>query len=211
MALSDSFLVDDDLDLLAPVIPTASVYQPMSSDIEAMAAIRGTNGNDEIDGTFGNDVIKGLGGSDEIDGERGNDKLYGNDGNDELDGDVGNDKLFGNDGNDDLDGGDGKDKLNGGKGNDELDGGDGDDNLIGGSGSDLFIFDDRSGDDIIRDFSGQDRIEIDANGVRDFNDLTIRNNKDGDAVVSWGDPDSSITLIDVSKSKLGASDFFFDD
>ncbi len=175
MALSDSFLVDDELDLLAPVIPTASVYQPMSSDIEAMAAIRGTNGNDEIDG------------------ERGHDKLFGNDGNDELDGDVG------------------KDKLNGGKGNDELDGGAGNDKLIGGSGSDLFIFDDRDGNDVIQDFSGQDRIEIDVNGVRDFNDLTIRNNKDGDAVVSWGDPDSSITLIDVAKSKLGASDFFFDD
>jgi Ca2+-binding RTX toxin-like protein len=194
MALSDSFLVDDDLDLLAPVIPAASVYQPMSSSgIEAMAAIRGTNGNDEIDGSFGNDKIKGLGGNDEIDGERGNDKLYGNDGNDELDGDVG------------------KDKLVGGSGNDELDGGAGDDKLIGGSGSDLFIFDDRDGDDVIKDFSGQDRIEIDVNGVRDFDDLTIRNNKDGDAVVSWGDPDSSITLLDVSKSKLGASDFFFDD
>lgn len=193
MALSDSFLVDDELDLLAPVIPTASVYQPMSSDIEAMAAIRGTNGNDEIDGTFGHDKIKGLGGNDEIDGERGNDKLFGNDGNDELDGDLG------------------KDKLVGGKGNDELDGGAGNDKLIGGSGSDLFIFDDRDGNDIIQDFSGQDRIEIDVNGVRDFNDLTIRNNKDGDAVVSWGDPDSSITLIDVAKSKLGASDFFFDD
>jgi|GEM_PF-5643504 len=193
MALSDSFLVDDDLDLMAPVIPTASVYQPMSSDIEAMAAIRGTNGNDELDGTFDHDKIKGLGGNDEIDGERGNDKLYGNDGNDELDGDVG------------------KDKLVGGSGNDELDGGAGNDKLIGGSGSDLFIFDDRDGDDVIKDFSGQDRIEIDANGVRDFNDLTIRNNKDGDAVVTWGDPDASITLTDVAKSKLGASDFFFDD
>jgi Ca2+-binding RTX toxin-like protein len=193
MALSDSFLVDDELDLMAPVIPAASVYQPMSSDIEAMAAIRGTNGNDEIDGSFGNDKIQGLGGNDEIDGERGNDKLFGDDGNDELDGDIGNDKLVG------------------GKGNDELDGGAGNDKLIGGGGSDLFIFDDRDGDDVIKDFSGKDFIEIDANGVRSFDDLTIRNNKDGDAVVTWGDPDASITLIDVAKSKLGASDFFFDD
>jgi Ca2+-binding RTX toxin-like protein len=159
-----------------------------------MAKIRGTNRNDDLDGRNGNDKIVGLGGNDELDGNGGNDKLRGNAGNDELDGDGGNDTL------------------DGGKGRDELDGGAGNDLLIGGKGADIFLFESRDGNDTIADFkSGSDRIEFDIDNLQ-FNDLVIRNNNAGDAVISGFDGfGSSITLDGVDAASLSRGDFLFDD
>jgi Ca2+-binding RTX toxin-like protein len=60
-----------------------------------MARIRGTNGNDRLKGTDGNDVITGLGGSDRLEGDKGNDRLFGGGGDDRLKGDNGDDVLSG--------------------------------------------------------------------------------------------------------------------
>ena len=76
--------------------------------------IRGTNGDDKIVGTPGNDVIRGF---------RGNDKINGVGGEDILCGGRGEDRIFGKGQNDILIGGDRSDYLNGGPGINRLFGG----------------------------------------------------------------------------------------
>jgi len=72
----------------------------------------GTNDNDIIRGSYGDDVIVSLGG---------NDIVYGMSGNDVICGGDGNDRLYGNSGNDILIGQEGFDSVNGGKGLDICD------------------------------------------------------------------------------------------
>jgi Ca2+-binding RTX toxin-like protein len=99
-----------------------------------MATIRGTKGDDLLNGTADNDLIRG---------DRGNDTLNGGDGNDRLLGEKGNDIL------------------DGGNGNDRLKGGGGDDLLTGGAGNDRFIFDLQGGKDTITDFThGVDKLDF---------------------------------------------------
>lgn len=176
-----------------------------------MAIIKGDGRGNELRGTSREDIIRGLDGNDELEGRAGDDRLEGGRGHDELDGDEGNDTLYGGSGNDELDGGNGADVLRGGAGRDEIDGGRGNDLLFGGSGGDIFSFDLRDGDDVIGDFaSGVDRIEFDIDGLR-FRDLTIENNAQGDAVITWNDAaGSSITLDGVDAASLSRSDFIFD-
>lgn len=175
-----------------------------------MAEITGDGRANELKGSNFDDIIKGLGGDDELEGNGGNDKLYGGSGNDDLEGDGGNDLLHGGGGNDELDGGSGADTLKGGKGNDEIDGGSGNDRLSGGAGFDTFTFERFDGKDTITDFkSGEDTIEFDIDGL-DFNDLSITN-VGGNAVITWGDADSSITLEGVKAGSLSQNDFIFDD
>jgi Ca2+-binding RTX toxin-like protein len=176
-----------------------------------MARITGNNRNNELDGGRQDDVIRGRGGEDELDGNGGNDTLNGGAGDDELDGDGGSDRLSGGDGRDDLDGGNRADELRGGAGDDTLDGGAGNDLLVGGRGDDVFEFESRDGRDTIADFqAGSDRIRFDIDNLS-FNDLTIRNNAQGDAVITWNDPDNArIVLDDVDASALSRNDFIFD-
>ncbi len=93
----------------------------------------------------------------------GNDNLLGGDGNDIIFGQGGNDTLDGGKGNDILFGGSGTDTLIGGEGNDYLIGGKGDDILTGGSGADTFVW--KAGDvgnDVIKDFKPAegDRLDL---------------------------------------------------
>jgi Ca2+-binding RTX toxin-like protein len=83
-----------------------------------MATINGTNGNNTLIGTNGNDIINGLAGNDRLFGRRGNDILIGGTGRDALFGEAGNDSLGGGTGNDLLNGGLGADFMSGGAGND---------------------------------------------------------------------------------------------
>ena len=76
-----------------------------------------------INGTDGNDTLVGTGGDDVLSGRSGSDTLYGNGGNDTLDGNEGADYLYGGSGNDILNGGAGDDELIGGSGVDTYDGG----------------------------------------------------------------------------------------
>jgi len=71
--------------------------------------IAGTEGDDNINGGNGADVIVGLGGNDTINGGNGDDIICGGDGDDILNGGNGDDTI---------DGGPGTDTLDGGKGND---------------------------------------------------------------------------------------------
>ena len=100
------------------------------------ATIVGTDGDDDLEGTDGDDVVVLLAGDDEFDGHDGNDIVCGGDGEDTLDGGDGDDIIDGEAGNDDLDGDGGDDLVFGGSGEDKIDGGRGDDELYGGPDAD---------------------------------------------------------------------------
>lgn len=98
--------------------------------------IFGTQGNDRINGTNGNDLIFGFEGNDRIDGSNGNDCIVGGLGNDLIDASNGHDQLFGNEGNDRIDGSNGNDYIDAGDGDDNVDGSNGDDQIYGKTGND---------------------------------------------------------------------------
>lgn len=122
-----------------------------------MAFIRGTRGDDSLNGTDFRDLIFGRGGNDEINGGGGNDILIAGRGDDIVDGGDGNDLISAGRGDDTVFGGDGNDFIFAGSGNDFVDGGDGDDFVNAGSGSDTVFGGD--GDDYIRAGSGDDFVE----------------------------------------------------
>jgi Ca2+-binding RTX toxin-like protein len=65
--------------------------------------LEGGDGDDDLDGDNGDDVIGGGGGDDHIDGGHGHDVLHGNAGDDDLAGGDGNDLLDGGNGDDTAD------------------------------------------------------------------------------------------------------------
>lgn len=83
------------------------------------------SGKGNLEGTEFNDHIMGTTGDDTADGGAGNDVMIGF---------AGNDTLSGGDGNDDVNGGTGDDVLTGGAGADNLSGDEGNDTLVGGAG-----------------------------------------------------------------------------
>jgi len=88
-------------------------------------SIHGTNSNDFIVGSFGDDAISAKDGNDFVFGLSGDDKIAGDDGVDILLGGTGEDIIVGNKGDDAMFGGYGDDKLiwNNGDGSDLIDGG----------------------------------------------------------------------------------------
>ncbi|WP_241151891.1 calcium-binding protein [Pseudomonas viridiflava] len=97
--------------------------------------MQGSDIDETLSGTSGNDLIDAGAGDDTVNGGSGNDSLSGGSGNDALGGDSGEDLLQGGVGNDTLNGGDGNDVLDGGSGNDQLNGGNGDDIYLFGKGA----------------------------------------------------------------------------
>jgi Ca2+-binding RTX toxin-like protein len=124
--------------------------------------MRGTPLNDDISGKSGDDVIHGDAGADHITGGINYYTIFGGDGNDYISGDGGFDALLGGAGSDDLYGGLGKDDIRGGDGNDYrsdvawhdfLPGNHGNDEMFGGDGKD-----DMNGDDVVYGDSGNDKV-----------------------------------------------------
>jgi len=114
-----------------------SVHVPAEcQNIKFSKIIYGTQKNDYIKGTNGNDLIIGFEGDDNINGSNGNDCIIGGSGNDKIDASNGDDIVFGNEGNDKINGSNGKDVLFGNEGNDIIDGSNGDDTIFGGPGND---------------------------------------------------------------------------
>lgn len=105
-----------------------------------MADYNGTNNDDTLTGSSGDDVMTGKSGDDTLYGGDGSDILNAGNDDDTLYGEGGDDKLDGGAGNDTLYGGDGNDQLVGAGGDDLLEGGEGNDVLNGGGGSDTFTF-----------------------------------------------------------------------
>jgi alkaline phosphatase len=123
---------------------------------EEPGVIRGTVGDDRLNGTGDDDVIRGLAGDDRLGGRAGDDNLVGGAGDDRLEGGAGDDRLAGGEGDDRLDGQDGDDNLIGGAGDDRLDGRAGDDRLVGDAGDDRLAGHD--GDDRLLGGDGDDRL-----------------------------------------------------
>ncbi|WP_208322821.1 calcium-binding protein [Mumia sp. ZJ1417] len=86
------------------------------------ATIIVTQGDDNLRGTSGRDVIAGLGGEDDIVGLGGNDVICGGAGEDDIEGGAGNDRIRGGSAGDDIEGNAGNDHIWGGSGNDDLEG-----------------------------------------------------------------------------------------
>ena len=129
-------------------------------DVISRFYFEGTEGNDNISGSYAPDLIYGKGGNDTIGGSDGNDTLYGEAGDDYLVSSMHDDILYGGTGKDTLGGGEQNDELYGEEdndsllgytGNDTLSGGAGNDNLEGYSGDDTYIFGRGFGNDIIKD------------------------------------------------------------
>lgn len=101
--------------------------------------LTGTFGNDLISGGDGRDVIGGLAGDDMIYGNRDEDILYGNEGSDQIFGGQGGDLAYGGQGEDIIYGNLGDDTLYGNLGGDTLFGNEGDDTFQGGQGNDILF------------------------------------------------------------------------
>ncbi len=155
--------------------------------------IYGTSGNDTLNGSAFDDIIKakegldivnGFAGNDEIDGAAGNDVLTGGSGNDIIFGGDGNDSIYGDGdfnsnnktivgydtqvGNDTLYGGNGNDVILGLAGNDYIDGSVGDDILLGGDGDDILIG--GSGNNQLQGGKGNDIIDFGSGAESSFVD-----------------------------------------
>ncbi|MDQ3973646.1 MAG: hypothetical protein M3276_04815 [Actinomycetota bacterium] len=93
--------------------------------------ICGSPGNDQIFGLNGNDVVYAGAGDDEVVGGNGQDTVFAEHGNDTVSGDNGEDILFGDQGDDRISGGRGEDIVSGSEGSDEVSGGRGEDECYG--------------------------------------------------------------------------------
>ena len=136
-------------------VPTASVVA-VPRCFDRAATILGTDGDDEIVGTPGPDVIMSGDGIDLIDGRGGNDRICSGPRPDDVRGGAGDDRISTRGGGDSIFGGPGADYVLAGGGDVEaLFGGGGDDRLFGGLG----LFDDLiggPGDDLLNGGPGQD-------------------------------------------------------
>jgi Ca2+-binding RTX toxin-like protein len=144
--------LDDDNDGYSDEVEEAAGSDPLDptsvpSCQGLVVTILGTNGDDNITGTNGNDVILGLDGRDNINGGNGNDIICAGAGDDIIKGSNGNDTLVGGDGADTLEGSNGNDSLMSDAGNDILKGGNGNDTLDGGLDADQLYGD--SGNDAL--------------------------------------------------------------
>jgi Ca2+-binding RTX toxin-like protein len=143
----------------------------------------------------------------EIRGTKGNDLLNGTTGDDRIRGDRGNDTLNGGDGNDRLLGEKGDDVLNGGNGNDRLKGSYGDDLLTGGDGRDRFVFDLQGDDDTITDYTdGQDKLDFTNFGIGDDAAVLALAVQDGADVLFTMATGETMRLLNTQLSVLDGTD-----
>ena len=146
---------------LAAVLASALLGLSVVTATAFALTIKGTRGDDHIQGSNNADRIIARAGNDTVDAGAGADRVFGNRGNDVLEGKAGPDVLHGNQGDDTLVGdvprvGDlvSRDRLFGGRGNDTLRGGDGFDRLHGGPGNDTS--NGNAGNDLMSGGAGDD-------------------------------------------------------
>lgn len=187
-------------------------------DPETSAFVIG-QGQNTITGSQDNDLILGGDGNDTLSGDKGNDYLDGGANNDEMFGGPGEDRMFGHHGLDTLKGGrdadvllggahrdtlrgqhghdflageSGDDSLKGGAGRDTLFGGRGRDILTGGADADVFVFRNDGSTDLVKDFSANDLLVVEANI-----DSVTRAYADGSTTLGLYDGDSFEYAVDL--------------
>jgi hypothetical protein len=96
-----------------------ALFAPAGAQVGSGFCFEGL-GDNQLEGTAGNDVLTGIGGQDEIEGRGGGDTINGGDGDDRLCGNEGNDNIDGGGGDDFIHGGPGRDFMEGGPGIDEV-------------------------------------------------------------------------------------------
>lgn len=101
--------------------------------------LRGTDGDDSLSGTGGNETMLGLEGDDVLWGRGGDDVIFAGDGDDVATGALGNDRVYGGAGDDVVSGLWGDDLLRGGSGDDVIIDTRGADTIFGDSGNDTII------------------------------------------------------------------------
>lgn len=151
---------------------------------------------ERVEGSNWNDTLLGSAGDDELIGGNSFDLLVGYDGDDLLEGGIGGDTIFGGSGDDIVDGGAGRDLLNGGSGDDTIIAGYANDTLSGGSGSDDFYFEDITfHDDVITDFTAEDRIvfERPKSGLSEYATVTAMGD---DALITGPGGDGTVLVQD---------------
>lgn len=148
-----------------PTPPADPPADPTPGDPRPSGEFGQTDGDDQIDGTeledviralMGNDAVNAGDGADYVEGNEGDDTLDGQGGDDEVLGGEGDDVAYGEGGNDTVDGGPGADQVYGDWGDDHVLGGDGDDEVKGGAGND--IVDGQGGGDDVHGGLGEDTI-----------------------------------------------------
>jgi Ca2+-binding RTX toxin-like protein len=150
--------------------------------IDSLTTYSGTQGNEGVYDSEGNDLMRGFGGDDNLYGGGGADVLEGGEGDDNLY-DFGDNNLFnGGAGNDALQSFDGGDFLMGGAGNDYL---------INGAGADVIAFNTGDGEDVVvwngTLQSEDDTVSLGGAGL-DYADLTLQKNGN-DLVLKVGGTD----------------------
>ena len=192
--------------------------------LSSIEMLRGSAHDDRLTGCARDNVLRGLAGDDVLDGKGGIDTVrYDRDaragGTAGVTVDLG--RKIAIDGFGDTDrllsiecvlGSDKGDRITGNGGRNTLDGGAGNDILTGGAGADHFIFSGNFGRDRISDFlEGADRIDLrGVSSITSFRDLT-RNHltTSGDDLRIDAGGGNVITLLNVDRSDLSASDFLF--
>jgi Ca2+-binding RTX toxin-like protein len=166
---------------------------------------------ESLTGGNGTDIINGGNGADYINGGNGIDILFGGNGADVVFGGGGVDLLFGENGNDSLYGQAGNDILFGDNGGDFLAGGTGDDLLTGGNGADTFLFRQGDGSDIVLDFRKNqgDRIQIDMQGIDNFDDLLAVAQQQNGGVLFAFETGDELFLVGTQLAALDRNNFTF--
>ncbi|WP_077525000.1 peroxidase family protein, partial [Metapseudomonas resinovorans] len=136
----------------------------------------GTDGNDVLIASIGDDTIWGDAGADRIEGGDGNDQIRGGIGDDIITDQGGDDNIQGDDGNDVIHGGNGINLILGGFGNDFIITGEDATEIFGGGGND-FILGTR-GNEAQFGNEGDDWLELggpDGNAGDNFNEFGLDN------------------------------------
>ncbi len=170
--------------------------------------VRGDDGRDRIDGGSGYDIIRGSKGNDTI---RVSDHLANLKSIEAIEGRGGHgDRIIGTTHDDHLDFSKikitGIERINAGRGDDEIIGSHGRDVLVGGSGSDTFIFNARSGHDVILDFTVSNGLGVKGD-VIDLKHTTISSYADLWNHISQSGQDALITLDSKNSVLLKGVDY----
>ncbi|MEG4526915.1 hypothetical protein QUB61_29870, partial [Microcoleus sp. C2D2] len=181
--------------------PAVGFVRPISQFSEGQTT-KGTNGDDFIADTKGNQKIVGFEGNDLLLGEDGADEIYGNEDNDTIVGGTDTDIVYGDEGNDIVFSGTQNDWIAGDLGSDTLFGDEGADTILGDNGGDNSSSAQNNGDlifggngaDLINGNEGEDTIHT---GKAD--DIAL-GGKENDLI--WGELGSDTLLGGIGSDTL---------